>query len=491
MSSRILKAAALSVALLFPVSSYFISFAAQAIAQETHPLPHPDIWWKGSIEDAFKESKATKKPLFIYWGAQWCPPCNELRAEVFSRQEFPAQISPFIPLAIDGDSDDAQKWGERLGTVGYPTMLIVAPGDKVKMKIVGSVSWSAFVDEIKKSNNKKKPSRETNDEDTATAFAKLNRTRTASVTESARLATIVLIGAPDAPTKLADKIRQNWSGLFSLISATPEGRHQGEFLLREGVQTLSWIVKSDTSPDLRRERVMAWSSALDKLEKDAGETLSSKVKMTAARCELLHVDALSGLDPVMLRGTVDDLVAKVLATSDSYLIKSLIPSLADAYASLGDQKAALDLLEANIAKTDTPWYFYNHMAWIVGHSGDKNGAVLWSEKAAKAATGNSTKIQVLANYMKTVSESTVPDKSLRVASSLKETLTLAVNSPDAFYNRNKKSLAKVADFAKDIIKRDRALRADIKSLKAKCPGLADKASAKACGKYFDGLLRAR
>ncbi len=491
MTSRILGVFALSTALLFPIWLGLTTSSSSADAEETHTLPHPEIWWKGSVEDALKESKATKRPLFIYWGAQWCPPCNELKAEIFSRKEFPALIAAFIPLAIDGDSDDAQKWGERLGAVGYPTMLVVAPGDKVKMRIVGSLSWNSFLIEIKKADNKKQPSRKTDDEDTATALGKLNRTRTASVTEGARLATIVLVGAPDAPAKLADKIRQNWSGFFSLISATPEGRQQGELLLLEGRQTLSWIVKSDTSPELKKERVMAWSAALDNLEKDAGATLTSKVKITAARCELLHVDALSGFDPVMLRGTVDDLVAKVLASGDEYLIKSLLPSLADAYASLGDQKAALDLLQNNIAKTDTPWYFYSHMAWLVADGGDKNGAVTWSEKAAQAATGNSTRLQVLASYMKTVSESAVSDKGARIASALREFLNLAASSPDAFYNRNKRSLENASALAKDIIKKDGALRADIKSLKTKCPGLTAKPSAKACAKYFDRLTRGR
>ena len=30
-------------------------------------------WFQGSVEDAFARAKAEEKPLFFYWGAQWCP----------------------------------------------------------------------------------------------------------------------------------------------------------------------------------------------------------------------------------------------------------------------------------------------------------------------------------------------------------------------------------------------------------------------------------
>jgi hypothetical protein len=36
-------------------------------------------------------ARAQQRPLFLYWGAVWCPPCNRVKSEIFARDEFVAR----------------------------------------------------------------------------------------------------------------------------------------------------------------------------------------------------------------------------------------------------------------------------------------------------------------------------------------------------------------------------------------------------------------
>src|SRR3984957_5099518 len=70
-------------------------------------------WYVGSVESAFVAARAQNKPVFLYWGAKWCPPCHELKATVFSRPDFIEKLKLFIPVYLDGDDPGAQKWGNQ------------------------------------------------------------------------------------------------------------------------------------------------------------------------------------------------------------------------------------------------------------------------------------------------------------------------------------------------------------------------------------------
>ena len=76
------------------------------------------------IERAFAQAKAEKKPLLLYWGAKWCPPCNQLKATLFNRQDFIERSRAFVPVYVDGDQPGVQKLGTRFAVRGYPTTIV-------------------------------------------------------------------------------------------------------------------------------------------------------------------------------------------------------------------------------------------------------------------------------------------------------------------------------------------------------------------------------
>lgn len=79
------------------------------------------------MPSAFALAARERKPLFLYWGAAWCPPCQYLERTVFRRREFIERSRRFVSVYLDGDMEGAQRLGEELGVRGYPTVLLFSP----------------------------------------------------------------------------------------------------------------------------------------------------------------------------------------------------------------------------------------------------------------------------------------------------------------------------------------------------------------------------
>src|SRR5450755_2279678 len=120
--------------------------AQVAPAAPTTSLAHPDsgIAWKeassdGEIDAAFADARAANKPVFVYWGAKWCPPCNQVQATLFNRHDFIERSRGFVPVYVDGDSPGAQKIGARFHVSGYPTMVLFDTQGKEVTRLPGEV----------------------------------------------------------------------------------------------------------------------------------------------------------------------------------------------------------------------------------------------------------------------------------------------------------------------------------------------------------------
>src|SRR5688572_5715744 len=91
------------------------------------------------VDAAFARARAENKPVLLYWGATWCPPCNQLSATLFPRQDFIARSRAFVPVYVDGDRPGAQKLGARFKVRGYPTMVLLDPQGRELSRLPGEV----------------------------------------------------------------------------------------------------------------------------------------------------------------------------------------------------------------------------------------------------------------------------------------------------------------------------------------------------------------
>ena len=119
---------------------------AVAASKEVSKEVSPDQkhWFQGSVAEAYTAAAKEKKHMILYWGAEWCPPCNDLKDQVFSHPEFPIFASRYIMVYLDGDSEGAQTWGEKLKVSGYPTVVLMDPKGKELFRFSSGMDFTEF-----------------------------------------------------------------------------------------------------------------------------------------------------------------------------------------------------------------------------------------------------------------------------------------------------------------------------------------------------------
>ncbi|MBD3648255.1 MAG: thioredoxin family protein, partial [Pseudomonadales bacterium] len=128
---------------------------------EPAPVEAKEIqWFEGSVDEAFRVAEETGTPVYLYWGAVWCPPCQEIKHTVFKSTDFIALSNLFIPVYLDGDTKQAQAVGERFGVQGYPTMIVFSPRGEEITRIPGGLDISRYNSVLELSLNQMQPTTE-------------------------------------------------------------------------------------------------------------------------------------------------------------------------------------------------------------------------------------------------------------------------------------------------------------------------------------------
>ncbi len=132
--------------------------AEHAAAEAAH---HDGIaWFEGSVDEAFAYAREENKPLFLYWGAVWCPPCHYLKTKIFTREEFVAQTREMVPVYLDGDTERAQIYGEQFGAKGYPTVILFNPAGQEITRMPSTLPVDRYGEVLEQAISRMRPIKE-------------------------------------------------------------------------------------------------------------------------------------------------------------------------------------------------------------------------------------------------------------------------------------------------------------------------------------------
>ena len=399
--------------------------------------PPPGVAWvqastDAEVDAAFARARAEKKPVFLYWGATWCPPCNQVKATIFSRSAFVERSRAFVPVYVDGDRPGAQKVGARFAVSGYPTMVLFAPDGRELVRVPGEVDPERYQEVLSLGLVAKRPARAvladalagkalTATEWRLLAFhawdvdpalgapatlprtlasladrAESSPTAEPSVTTRLRLKAIA---ARDGATGVASAAERR--RLEAVLADPRAARAQADVLVNAAAELVRDASAAGTP---ERAALLASSdAALARLAADPTLSRADRIGAGIARVDLARLDEATArkgeaepaprLKPELVADARDLAVRLDRETTDRYERQAVVSAAAYLLqrAGLGAQSDAM--LEANLSRTPSPYYLMSGLAGNARKRGDAAAALDWSGRAYAASVGPATRLQ--------------------------------------------------------------------------------------------------
>ena len=452
-----------------------VSDVPQRIAQT---VPATVAWVKpegANIDPIFAKAKAANKPVFLYWGAVWCPPCNQIKATVFNRQDFIERSKLFVPVYLDGDTSGAQKLGAKFKVRGYPTMILFKPDGVELMRLPGEVDAAQYMELLNlglAASTSVKQSLAAAlagatlapeawrllayyawDQDEAQLVPQKERAATlhklaqlcpATQREAAsRLALKAMVAAaldhavlPDAHGALA-RVQQ-------ILGDAPLARANFDVLVNYGAEILPTLTRANSAE--RGALLGTWNAVLDRFAADPSLSNADRLSAVSTKVALARLDGSkttkTSLDPALLAEVRNAVAAADRSASTTYERQAVIPNAADLLSEAGLPDESDALLKVELPKAMSPYYHMLVLAANARKRGDKLGSLDWAERAWSAAKGPATRLQWGSGYVNRLIELT-PNDVQRIEKAASGVLAELDAVPETFYERNRRGLEKM------------------------------------------------
>ena len=454
--------------------------ASPAAATAAKPAPADGgIAWLHAASDAqvdaaFARARAEAKPVFVYWGAKWCPPCNQLQATLFNRQDFIERSRAFVAVYVDGDKPGAQKLGTRFAVRGYPTTVLFDRDGRELTRLPGEVDAQQYHELLTLALSAQRPAREllaqarsggqglsesdwrllayysweTDQQQLAGAggagplLRELAQACPPAFADSAmrlRLKALAAVEAKAAP--LADAEAQRAPVLALLADAASARRHVDVLALDPRP-----IVAALAAPGSaqRRALVGAYDQALSRLQADTTLSRADRLLALVARVRLTQPDV-----PAALQAEVREMAARFdREISDGYERQAVIATAAWALEQAGLMDDSDALLKANLGRSHSPCYLMSDLADNAKKRGDNAAALDWSAQAFEKSEGPATRLQWGASHLRLLTE-LAPDDAARIEAVAARLIDEAAAQPDAFEARSGRSMQRIGKLLRD------------------------------------------
>jgi len=438
-------------------------------------------WFPGDVDAAFARARAEHKPLFLYWGASWCPPCNQVKATLFKRHDFVERSTQFIPVYVDGDQPSGQKVGDRFRVRGYPTMILFASDGAEITRLPGEIDPQQYLQVLSLGLGTGRSAHATLAAAMGPGAANLTAedwtllasyawdTDEGQLVAPDRVARTLVTLAKTCPRRYrssSDRLALRAIGATAAGRGTVSGdrartlaqvravlddpaRARAQFdLLVEWAPLIAGAVTDPDSPE-RQQLVGRWDARLAAFAGDVGLSAAERLDALAARAQLQKL-----ADPnAPVAPSLSDAIRAAVAqadrdTTDRFERQAVISSAADALSAAGLDAESDALLKAELGRSASPYYQMVELAANARKRGDSAAALGWYEKAYAAAQGPATRLQWGSRYVIALTE-LAPGEQDRVDRAVTQVIEDLDPAPETFYGRNRAVLEKLGTALRD------------------------------------------
>ncbi len=456
-----------------------VEVAAQDEALEaSHEVTHDTVakiaWYEGSVDEAFAQSAAEDTPILLYWGAEWCPPCAQLKATIFKRSDFIEKTKLYIPVYLDGDTDRAQVYGEKFGVRGYPTLIVFNPqGDEVT-RIPGGMNLEAYASVLDWSLNDMRSVSELvasimdegytpnlnetrllahyswgqdggkalGERDKAEVFKRMSAvTPDGLIVEKSRFDTRYIDAlVADEEVELDDETKAEIVERYVGIVKKPLIASANQPFVAYSSENIIKAVSDEGSPQ-REELISIWADRLAAFRVDGAANMADRLRtyMSEIGLQKLRDGKVSESFKIAAREAVE---RERAGAADAY--EAIVATNMAFYILTDTDQADLanEILTAELEKSDTGFYWMLDLADIAEEAERTDEAVAWLAKAYNTSTGLATRAQWGSYYVDGLTRMKADDATTIETAALSVLGELDAQS-DPFHGRNKSTVKRV------------------------------------------------
>lgn len=381
------------------------------------------------VEDAFARAKADNLPVFLFWTAAWCPPCNQVKSTIFTRSDFIDKSRAFVPIYVDGDTPSGQALGKRFSVGAYPTMVLLRPDGSELTRLAGSVEPAKYMQLLERGLGGGPSAKEllasalagkplgpddwrqlayyswgTDEQqlvpakDAPATLLKLAAACPAEQRESSsRLVLQAISMAGRSKENERPKINKSdvTASLRSLLARPELVREHYDLVAFSGDELIPYLT-APKSKD-RIELTAAWDAALDQLSTDRTLSNAGRVWVTLGKVGLARMDNKNGPLPEALLADVRATAVRAdRDTTDLDERQSVITAAGSLLSEAGLLDESDALLTAELERSHSPYYYMLELADNAKKRGTPAGnaaALDWARQAWETSKGPATRLQ--------------------------------------------------------------------------------------------------